>query len=320
VLWTAGSPDELVVRARHRDRVLTIERSGEWFHQPGEELAAELAHELTGRSAGQPPRGYATRTLAPIRAPLRPDHGPMTGPGGSRRATAQPAGGGCHRSGGILSATITTGYMAHRRPLRRDHPPRPGPLRGPAVDRGPGRRPRAHPPLRRRAIHETLQSIRGEVLAGPAGSRRGAGQPGRLRRLGSRPVRRRGRRDLLQLRDPAPFRDRRRGHRTRVRRRPARRPSTGPGPLPLDGCYPWTRGTRPRYRHAGSTPLPGAVARAGGTNPARGSSFCAAVWALRLRGPAPPSRCWTRLLPQQGRLRGGPDHLRGPTRRLWSSP
>jgi hypothetical protein len=60
VLWTAGTPDELVVRARHRDRVLTIERSGEWFKQPGRELAAELAHELTGealgtRRAGTPP-------------------------------------------------------------------------------------------------------------------------------------------------------------------------------------------------------------------------------------------------------------------------
>jgi hypothetical protein len=60
VLWTAGTPDSLVVRARHRDRVLTIERSGEWFKQPARELAAELAHELTGealgnRRAGTPP-------------------------------------------------------------------------------------------------------------------------------------------------------------------------------------------------------------------------------------------------------------------------
>jgi hypothetical protein len=52
VLWTTGGIDGLVVRARHRDRVLTVERSGEWFHQPGSALAAELAHELTGEALG----------------------------------------------------------------------------------------------------------------------------------------------------------------------------------------------------------------------------------------------------------------------------
>jgi hypothetical protein len=76
VLWTAGSPDELVVRARHRDRVLTIERSGEWFHQPGEELAAELAHELTGEALGN--RRPATPP-APRRRP-EPLSDPTTAP------------------------------------------------------------------------------------------------------------------------------------------------------------------------------------------------------------------------------------------------
>jgi hypothetical protein len=50
VLWTAGVPDALVVRARHRDRVLTLERAGSWESQPASELATELVHELTGEA------------------------------------------------------------------------------------------------------------------------------------------------------------------------------------------------------------------------------------------------------------------------------
>jgi hypothetical protein len=65
VLWTTGV-DGLVVRARHRDRVLTIERSGEWFQQSGADLAAELAHELTGEALGNRRAGTLS---APWRRP-----------------------------------------------------------------------------------------------------------------------------------------------------------------------------------------------------------------------------------------------------------
>jgi hypothetical protein len=50
VLWAAGSADTLTVRARHRDRVLTVERDDRWHLRSPEEQAAELAHELVGRA------------------------------------------------------------------------------------------------------------------------------------------------------------------------------------------------------------------------------------------------------------------------------
>jgi hypothetical protein len=62
VLWAAGNPDALTIRARHRDRVLTVERGGRWHQRPAEQQAAELAHELvssaldTLRPAPAPPR------------------------------------------------------------------------------------------------------------------------------------------------------------------------------------------------------------------------------------------------------------------------
>jgi hypothetical protein len=62
VLWVVGNPDALTIRARHRDRVLTVERAAPWHQQSPEQQAAELAHELvavaldTLRAAPAPPR------------------------------------------------------------------------------------------------------------------------------------------------------------------------------------------------------------------------------------------------------------------------
>jgi hypothetical protein len=62
VLWAAGNPDVLTIRARHRDRVLTVERSAPWHERPAHEQAVQLAHELVGnaldtlRAAPPPPR------------------------------------------------------------------------------------------------------------------------------------------------------------------------------------------------------------------------------------------------------------------------
>lgn len=50
VLRTAGVGDTLVVRARHRDRVLTLERLGSWASQSAGEVATELVHELTSEA------------------------------------------------------------------------------------------------------------------------------------------------------------------------------------------------------------------------------------------------------------------------------
>jgi hypothetical protein len=62
VLWVVGNPDALTIRARHRDRVLTVERAAPWHRPSPEQQAAELAHELVGnaldtlRAAPAPPR------------------------------------------------------------------------------------------------------------------------------------------------------------------------------------------------------------------------------------------------------------------------
>jgi hypothetical protein len=44
VLWATGTAQGLTLRARHRDRVLTLARHGTWHERTAEELAAELAH------------------------------------------------------------------------------------------------------------------------------------------------------------------------------------------------------------------------------------------------------------------------------------
>jgi len=62
VLWAAAPGQSLTIRARHRNRVLTLERSSGWLGRPAASIALELAHELvaealaTGRPALAPPR------------------------------------------------------------------------------------------------------------------------------------------------------------------------------------------------------------------------------------------------------------------------
>lgn len=84
VLWAAAPAQRLSVRARHRDRVLTIERGAGWLGRPAGALALEMAHELVaealanGRPALAPP---LWRTL------YQPDARPTAAAG----AAADPA-------------------------------------------------------------------------------------------------------------------------------------------------------------------------------------------------------------------------------------
>jgi hypothetical protein len=76
VLWASGSAESLTVRARHRDRVLTVERTGRWHRRTTEAQASELGHELVAD---------ALDTLRAQPAPPRWRIGPAdTGPGCAR--------------------------------------------------------------------------------------------------------------------------------------------------------------------------------------------------------------------------------------------
>ncbi len=67
LLWAAAPDQVLTVRAKHRNRVLTLERPAGWLSRPAANLAQELAHELVAealandRPAVAPPRW---RTMA----------------------------------------------------------------------------------------------------------------------------------------------------------------------------------------------------------------------------------------------------------------
>jgi hypothetical protein len=52
VLWAAANAQRLMVRVRHRDQVLDVERAESWTRRPIPELADELAHELIGGALG----------------------------------------------------------------------------------------------------------------------------------------------------------------------------------------------------------------------------------------------------------------------------
>ena len=52
VLWASGAPSELVLRARHHDRVITIERGPGWTAAEPVALALELASELITEALG----------------------------------------------------------------------------------------------------------------------------------------------------------------------------------------------------------------------------------------------------------------------------
>lgn len=52
VLWATGTAGELTLRARHHDRVLTIERGAEWLAAEPSLLALELASELITEALG----------------------------------------------------------------------------------------------------------------------------------------------------------------------------------------------------------------------------------------------------------------------------
>jgi hypothetical protein len=86
LLWAAGDTDTITIRARHRDRVLTVERGGPWHQRPPERQAEEIAHELVG---------LALDTVRP--APPRqraPDHRQDTarpGPGPGSCPAVRPA-------------------------------------------------------------------------------------------------------------------------------------------------------------------------------------------------------------------------------------
>lgn len=52
VLWASGDPEELRLRARHHDRVITITRGPEWVAVEPVALALELATELVSEALG----------------------------------------------------------------------------------------------------------------------------------------------------------------------------------------------------------------------------------------------------------------------------
>ncbi len=89
-LWAAVTPAGLTVRVRHRNRVLTVERQGQWEQRRADDLASEIASELiaealaTTRPATPPfrwrwmePAQQATPGRARVPDPLAgsvPDH------------------------------------------------------------------------------------------------------------------------------------------------------------------------------------------------------------------------------------------------------
>lgn len=52
VLWASGSPDALALRARHHDRVITLERGPGWVVAQPATLALELSSELVSEALG----------------------------------------------------------------------------------------------------------------------------------------------------------------------------------------------------------------------------------------------------------------------------
>lgn len=52
VLWASGTSGALTLRARHHDRVLTVERSAEWLTADPASLAMELSRELVTEALG----------------------------------------------------------------------------------------------------------------------------------------------------------------------------------------------------------------------------------------------------------------------------
>jgi len=75
ILSAAGNLERLTVRARHRDRVLSMTRSGEWWRQPPNGLALGLAQELVAEVLAPLPGVADAAVPARPRRYLRPRAG-----------------------------------------------------------------------------------------------------------------------------------------------------------------------------------------------------------------------------------------------------